>query len=238
MTAHHQILPHEKGVWNYIYMAINTYLHINPCPIWMQAHENKTLHTLDRTINDVPVGVWCDVRVCAHTCVHACIINSNYEQISYCPIPLFTIMWEYIRKSKRKNFCQNRACSIRVSCHIASPTVHNISCKFMVVEGRHVKLHLKDDKWKYYETTLVQSGVTIAWGKLLKKHSTCDRRKHDTCYYVPLTETFMKTGNPLWMSIWQFSAPWNKVLVNTVAVIVKKTIIKSPTCQHNTNFCR
>jgi hypothetical protein len=34
-----------------LYMAINMYLHINPCPIRMQAYENKTLHMLDKTID-------------------------------------------------------------------------------------------------------------------------------------------------------------------------------------------
>jgi hypothetical protein len=47
-------------------MAINTYLHINPCPIRMQAYENKTLHMLDKTADDDPVCV--------------CITNSNYER--------------------------------------------------------------------------------------------------------------------------------------------------------------
>jgi hypothetical protein len=42
--------PHEKGVRNY--MAINMYLHINPCPIRMHAYENKTLHMLDKTTDD------------------------------------------------------------------------------------------------------------------------------------------------------------------------------------------
>jgi hypothetical protein len=48
-----------------LYMAIYVYLHINPCPIRMQAYENKTLHMLNKTIDD-------------NLCV--CIMNSNYER--------------------------------------------------------------------------------------------------------------------------------------------------------------
>jgi hypothetical protein len=40
-----------------IYMAINMYLHINPCPTRVQAYENKTLHMLDKTNDDEPVRV-------------------------------------------------------------------------------------------------------------------------------------------------------------------------------------
>jgi hypothetical protein len=49
-----------------LYMAINMYLQINPCPVRMQAYENKTLHMLDKTIDDEPV------------CVCVCVTNSNY----------------------------------------------------------------------------------------------------------------------------------------------------------------
>jgi hypothetical protein len=35
-----------------LYMAINMYLNINTCPIRMQAYENKTLHMLDKTVDD------------------------------------------------------------------------------------------------------------------------------------------------------------------------------------------
>jgi hypothetical protein len=35
-----------------LYMAININLYINTCPIRMQAYENKTLHMLDKTIDD------------------------------------------------------------------------------------------------------------------------------------------------------------------------------------------
>jgi hypothetical protein len=38
-------------------IGINVCLHINPCPIRMQAYENKTLLTLDKTIDDDPVCV-------------------------------------------------------------------------------------------------------------------------------------------------------------------------------------
>jgi hypothetical protein len=48
MTAHHKMSPHEKE----LYMAINMYLHTNTCPIRMQAYENKTLHMLDKTVDD------------------------------------------------------------------------------------------------------------------------------------------------------------------------------------------
>jgi hypothetical protein len=40
MTAHHKMSPHEKEGTK-IYMAINMYLHINPCPVRMEAYENK-----------------------------------------------------------------------------------------------------------------------------------------------------------------------------------------------------
>jgi hypothetical protein len=40
-----------------LYMAIDMYLHINPCPLSMQAYENKTLHTLDKINDDEPVCV-------------------------------------------------------------------------------------------------------------------------------------------------------------------------------------
>jgi hypothetical protein len=39
-----------------LYMAINMYLHISPCPR-IQAYENKTLHMLNKTIDDEPVCV-------------------------------------------------------------------------------------------------------------------------------------------------------------------------------------
>jgi hypothetical protein len=35
-----------------ISMAIHMYLNINTCPLRMQAYENKTLHTLDKTTDD------------------------------------------------------------------------------------------------------------------------------------------------------------------------------------------
>jgi hypothetical protein len=35
-----------------LYVAINMYLRINTCPIRMQAYENKTLHMLDKNIDD------------------------------------------------------------------------------------------------------------------------------------------------------------------------------------------
>jgi hypothetical protein len=38
-------------------MAINVYLHINTCPIRLQAYENKKLHMLDKIIDDEPVCV-------------------------------------------------------------------------------------------------------------------------------------------------------------------------------------
>jgi hypothetical protein len=34
------------------YMAINMYLHFNTYPIIMQAYENKTLHMMDKTVDD------------------------------------------------------------------------------------------------------------------------------------------------------------------------------------------
>jgi hypothetical protein len=40
-----------------LYVAINMYLHIGPCPIRMQAYENKTKHVLNETIDDEPVCV-------------------------------------------------------------------------------------------------------------------------------------------------------------------------------------
>jgi hypothetical protein len=40
-----------------LYMAIHMYLHINPCPIRMQAYENKTKCMLNKTIDDEPVCV-------------------------------------------------------------------------------------------------------------------------------------------------------------------------------------
>jgi hypothetical protein len=49
-------------------MDINMYLHINPCPIRVQAYENKILHMLNKTIDDEPV------------CVCVCITNPNYEK--------------------------------------------------------------------------------------------------------------------------------------------------------------
>jgi hypothetical protein len=51
MMAHHKMSPQEQGVQNYTWpqkMAI----HINTCPFLMQAYENKTLHMLDKTIDD------------------------------------------------------------------------------------------------------------------------------------------------------------------------------------------
>jgi hypothetical protein len=41
-----------------LFMAINMYLHINSCPIKRQAHENKTLHMLDKTIDEEPVCMY------------------------------------------------------------------------------------------------------------------------------------------------------------------------------------
>jgi hypothetical protein len=52
-----------------LYMAINMYLHINPCPIRMQAYENKTLYVLKETIDDGPVCVC--VCVCARARVRS-----------------------------------------------------------------------------------------------------------------------------------------------------------------------
>jgi hypothetical protein len=40
-----------------LYMTINMYLHIDPCPIRMQAYRNKTYHMLDKTIDGEPVCV-------------------------------------------------------------------------------------------------------------------------------------------------------------------------------------
>jgi hypothetical protein len=55
---------------------------------------------------------------------------------------------KYTEKSQRKNCSyQTHAGSNGVSCDAASPTVGSINCKLTLVEGRHVKLHLKDDKW-------------------------------------------------------------------------------------------
>jgi hypothetical protein len=45
-------------------MAINMCLHINPCPMSVQAYENKKITHVGKTIDDEPV----------------CIRNSNYER--------------------------------------------------------------------------------------------------------------------------------------------------------------
>jgi hypothetical protein len=62
MTAHYKVSPHEKGVRNYTWSVINIYIHINTCPVRMQAYENKTLHMLDKTIDNEPVCV-CILRI-------------------------------------------------------------------------------------------------------------------------------------------------------------------------------
>jgi hypothetical protein len=51
-----------------LHTAIIMYLHINPCPIRMQAHENKTQHMLNKTIGDEPLSV--SVSVCVCVCVY------------------------------------------------------------------------------------------------------------------------------------------------------------------------
>jgi hypothetical protein len=53
-----------------LYVAINMYLHINPCPIKIQEYKPK--HMLNKTIDDEPVCV------CVYRTVY--IINSNYER--------------------------------------------------------------------------------------------------------------------------------------------------------------
>jgi hypothetical protein len=50
MTAHHKMSPHEKRYE--IYMVMNMFLHINTCPIRMQAYENKIFRMLNKTIDD------------------------------------------------------------------------------------------------------------------------------------------------------------------------------------------
>jgi hypothetical protein len=57
-----------------LYMAINMYLHINICPVRIQAYENKKLHMFNKTIDAEPVCVCVCVCVCVFT------TNSNYER--------------------------------------------------------------------------------------------------------------------------------------------------------------
>jgi hypothetical protein len=56
------------------------YLRINPCPVRMQAYENKTLHKLDKTTDGKPLYVSLCVCVCVCVCARARVRNYSNEK--------------------------------------------------------------------------------------------------------------------------------------------------------------
>lgn len=75
VRAHHKMLPHKSTE---LCMSTNTmYLHASPFPTRMQAYEIKTLHTLDKTINDEPMCMC----ACTGARVHVCVTNSKHKRL-------------------------------------------------------------------------------------------------------------------------------------------------------------
>jgi hypothetical protein len=76
LSKTHDGTPQNIASWKggaKLYMGINMYLHINTFTIRMQAYENKTLHMLDKIIDDEPLCLSVCLSVCVCVCVCVCV---------------------------------------------------------------------------------------------------------------------------------------------------------------------